>query len=193
MRLIIIGAGGHGQAVREVALMLKKYLTTDGNDNIFFLDDRYKSVANESQMYGTIEYKIVGNCDEYIKYIDQSTEFYPAFGDNHRRLQWEEEICQAGGKLATLIHPTAYVAKSVVISPGTVIFPKAMVNTGCIIGRACIVNIGAIVDHGCVLNDACHVNSGAIVMAENNVPMYTKVDSGEVIPLRKWSIKTENS
>ena len=125
-------------------------------------------------------------CNEYQTYINPDTEFYPAFGDNKRRLEWKEKIVQAGGKLATIIHPTAYIAKSAVIKSGTVVFPKAIINTGCIIGNACIINMGAIVDHGCVLDDACHINSGAIVMAENNVPKYTKVDSGEVIEVRKW-------
>lgn len=185
-RLIIIGAGGHGQAVREMALVLKKYLTIDGNVNIIFLDDRYRDVKNKEQMYGTASYIISGMCDDFKKYIDKNTEFYPAFGDNKRRLEWGEEICQAGGMLATIIHPLAYVAKSVIIESGTVIFPHAMVNTGCVIGRSCIINMGAIVDHGCVLNDSCHINSGAIVMAENHMPKYSKVDSGEVIGLRKW-------
>lgn len=184
-RLVIIGAGGHGQAVREIALVLKKYLTTDGNVNIIFLDDRYRNVKNEEQLYGTTTYMISGICKDFKKYIDGDTEFYPAFGDNKRRLEWEEKICQAGGKVATIIHPSAYVAKSVVIGLGTVIFPHAMVNTGCVIGKACIISMGAIVDHGCVLNDACHINSGAIVMAENRVLKYTKVDSGEIIGLRK--------
>lgn len=187
MRLIIIGAGGHGQVVRETAIALKKYLTKDGNENILFLDDRYSKVVNEEQRYGTINYKIVGVCDDYQKYINQDTEFYPAFGDNKRRLEWEEKISQAGGKLATIIHPTAYIAKSVIIKSGTVVLPKAIINTGCTIGKACIINVGAIVDHGCVLDDGCHINSGAIVMAENNVPKYTKVDSREVIKVRKWA------
>lgn len=186
MRLIIIGAGGHGQAVCEVAGALQKYNTRDENKNIIFLDDRYRDVANREQKYGTVVYKIVGMCDEYWKYINQDTEFYPAFGDNKIRLEWEERIAKAGGKLATIIHPTAYIAKSVVIKSGTVIFPKAMINTGCMVGSACIINMGAIVDHGCVLDDACHINSGAIVMAENYVPKYTKVDGGEVIEIRKW-------
>lgn len=186
MRLIIIGAGGHGQAVREVANALRKYLTADGNENIIFLDDRYREFANKEQRYGTVVYKITGICDEYQKYINQDTEFYPAFGDNKSRLKWEEKIVQAGGTLATIIHPTAYVAESAIIKAGTVIFPKAIINTGCMIGNACIINMGAIVDHGCVLGDACHINSGAIVMAENNVPKYTKIDSGEVIEARKW-------
>lgn len=187
MRLIIIGAGGHGQAVWEVAGALRKYLTADGSENIIFLDDRYREVLNKEQRYGTVVYKIAGMCNEYWKYINQDTEFYPAFGDNKRRLEWEEKIVQAGGKLATIIHPTAYIAKSVVIKSGTVIFPKAIINVGCMIGKACIINIGAIVEHGCTLDDACHINSGAIVMAENNVPKYTKVDSGEVIEVRKWN------
>ena len=187
MRLIIIGAGGHGQAVREVANALRKYLTEEGNENIIFLDDRYRDAPNKEQRYGTVIYKIAGMCDEYQKYINQDTEFYPAFGDNKRRLEWEEKIIRAGGMLATIIHPTAYIAESAIIKPGTVIFPKAIINTGCMIGNACIINMGAIVDHGCVLEDACHINSGAIVMAENKVPKYTKVDSGEVVEARKWN------
>lgn len=188
MRLIIIGAGGHGQSVYEIASKLGKYITVYGDENIIFLDDRYSDVLDTKQTYGAATYQMSGVCNDYKKYIDEDTEFYPAFGDNQKRLQWEEEIVQAGGKLATLIHPTAYVAKRATIQPGTVVFPNAMINTGCKIGKACIINMGAIVDHGCVLNDACHINSGAIVMAENNVPKYTKVDSGEVIEVRRWAI-----
>ena len=40
-----------------------------------------------------------------------------------------KRIAQAGGKLATIIHPTAYIAKSVAIKSGTVIFPKAIINS----------------------------------------------------------------
>lgn len=186
MRLVIIGAGGHGQSVREAAATLQKYFNAEGNENIIFLDDRYREVTSKEQKYGTAVYKIAGMCNEYLKYIDQDTEFYPAFGDNKRRLEWEEKIVQARGKLATIIHPTAYIAKSVVIKSGTVVFPNAIINTGCTIGSACIINAGAIVDHGCILEDGCHINSGAIVMAENYVSKYTKVDSGEVIEARKW-------
>lgn len=53
MRLIIIGAGGHGQAVREVAGALRKYLTADGSENIIFLDDRYRESKFEN---GIIKY-----------------------------------------------------------------------------------------------------------------------------------------
>ena len=51
MRLIIVGAGGHGQAVREVASALRKYVTADGNENILFLDDRYRDAVNKEDVY----------------------------------------------------------------------------------------------------------------------------------------------
>ena len=65
MRLIIVGAGGHGQAVREVASALRKYVAADGNENILFLDDRYRNAVNKEQRYGTVIYKIAGMCNEY--------------------------------------------------------------------------------------------------------------------------------
>lgn len=188
MRLVIIGAGGHGQVVFSMVKTLKKYLTIDGKYNLLFLDDRYKQVKDLKQTYGTNTYSILGMCSDFVNYIDENTEFYPAFGDNKVRLEWEQKIEQAGGKLASIIHPTAYIADSVIIKEGTVVLPYAIINTGCIIGKACIINVGAIVEHGCVINDACHINSGAIVMAENCVPKYTKVDSGEVIGVRKWNV-----
>ena len=192
MRLIIIGAGGHGQVVREVAVSLKKYLTENNMENIIFLDDRYREAFNIEQRYGTIAYNITGICENYWKYIDEETEFYPAFGDNVKRLEWEEKISQTGGKIATIIHPTAYIAESVKIKSGTVIFPKAIVNSGCEIGHACIINMGAIIDHGCILEDGCHINSGAIVMAENYVPKYTKVESGGLVEVCQWTKTNED-
>ena len=34
-----------------------------------------------------------------------------------------------------------------------------------------------------VLDKGCHLAPGAIVKGENSLPEYTKVDSGEVVPL----------
>ena len=192
MQLVIIGAGGHGQVVREVAMSLQKYITSDNEENIIFLDDRYKDVTNVKQKYGTIFYSIKGMCNEYQKYINQDTEFYPALGDNRKRLEWEEKIDKAGGKLATIIHPTAYIAKSAVIRSGTVIFPNAVINTGCMIGNACIINMGAIIDHGSIIDDACHIDAGAIVLGENHISRYTKIESGKVVFAREFPINMDS-
>lgn len=183
MKLIIIGAGGHGQVIRETAKETNKYCKAE----IVFLDDRYRQIGDCQQRYGTVDYQLSGNCDSFLSYIENDNEFYPAFGNNQLRLEWENRISAAGGTLATIVHPKAYIAKSVSIQPGSVVLANAIVNTGTVIGRACIVNVGAIIEHGCVLSDGCHVNSGAIVMPENCIPPLHKVESGEVVPAHLWN------
>lgn len=186
MRLMIIGAGGHGQVIQDVARHMDKYVSSTGNVQIFFLDDKFEEKSVNT--YGTITYDVISPCSAYKEYINDETEFYPAFGNNFLRLEWMKWISEAGGKLATIIHPSAYVADSVKLDKGTVILPHAVVNSGCRIGRGCIINVGAIIDHGCVIEDGCHINSGAIVMAENRISCRTKVDSGQIVSFRQYPI-----
>lgn len=117
----------------------------------------------------------------FEKYIDTSTVFILAFGNNEFRLQWCEQITKAGGSLATIIHPSAYVSPKARIRAGVVILPYAMVNTGTIVNEGCIINIGAIVDHDCILEPGVHIVPGAIVKGENHVPRCEKKESGVVV------------
>lgn len=166
MRLIILGAGGHGRVVADLAEQTGKY------DAIYFLDDASDDKA------------VLGKCSDFEKFYTQDTEMYPAFGNNVGRIAWEDKIVNAGIKLAKIIHPLAYVSPKAQIADGCVIMPYAVINTGTVLKKACIVNIGALVDHDCILEEGCHIAPGSIVKGENHLPKGTKIDSGEVIPLQ---------
>lgn len=168
MRLIILGAGGHGKVVADLAEQTRKY------DEIFFLDD----ASEDSQ--------VLGKCSDYEKFYTPDTEMYPAFGNNMGRIEWGNKIKEAGIKLAKIIHPLAYVSPKADVADGCVIMPYAVVNAGVILKPSCIINIGALLDHDCVLEEGCHLAPGAIVKGENHLPMGTKVDSGEVIALQSY-------
>ena len=168
MRLIILGAGGHGRVVADIAEQTGKY------EEVNFLDDN----SNDD--------KVIGKCSDYIKFKSQDTEMYPAFGNNQGRVEWENKIKEAGIKLAKIIHPLAYVSSKAEIADGCVIMPYAIVNTSTVVKKACIINIGAIVDHDCILEEGCHLAPGAIVKGENRVPTCTKIDSGEVVALQYY-------
>ena len=170
MKLIILGAGGHGKVVADIANQTRKY------SNIFFLDDNSK------------DEKVIGKCSEYLSFKDSNVEMYPVFGNNLGRIEWEEKIEKAGIKLAKIIHPLAYVSPTAEISAGCVIMPYAIVNTNTKLKKACIINIGAILDHDCTLEEGCHLAPGAIVKGENHLPKGMKVDSGEVIALQQYKI-----
>ena len=185
MRLVILGAGGHGQTVADAARMMGRYT------EIIFLDDHFIKGKCERLFYGAaqVQFMLSGKCKDYIHYIDSKSEIYPAFGNNKVRLYWQDEIIKNGGKLPLILHPSCVISKYVTLTPGTVVLQNAVINVGCRIEKACIINVGAIIDHGCHLGEGVHVNSGAVVMAENDIPRLTIIDSNKVIAWRKWPIK----
>lgn len=92
MRLIILGAGGYGRTVADVAGQTGEY------SKILFLDDN--SVAPD----------VAGKCAEFERFRGEQTTFYPALGNNESRLAWLHRLQEAGCAVPTIIHPTAYVS-----------------------------------------------------------------------------------
>lgn len=156
-KLIILGSGGYGRTVYDIAEQLDYSITV--------LDD-----ADE-------EHPLTS----FSLYIDDDAEFIPAFGNNEFRLQWMERIEETGGKLATLIHPTAYVSPKAQISDGCVILPGAIVNTGSRVGKGCIINLGATIDHDVIVEDGVHLCVRCIVKGENRILRCEKIEAGKIV------------
>lgn len=156
--LIIFDSGSYGRTVADLAEQL-------GCSPITVLDDTDPEHSLSS----------------FVDYINPFTEFIPAFGNNEFRLSWCNRISNAGGQLATLIHPTAYVSPKANVTPGTVVLPHAIISTDVVVKRGCIINLSAIIDHGCIIEEGCHICLGAIVKGENRVPRLAKIEAGEVV------------
>ena len=158
--LLIIGAGGHGKVVKEIAEAL-------GYTNIAFLDD------NSAEAIGKIA--------DSKAFVNQFQEAFVGIGNNKFRSELLTRLEQEGFAIPVLIHPTAYVSKSAVIGNGTVVEPMAIVNANSKIGIGCIVSVGSIVDHDAALEDCVHVNAGAICKAGSFVSKETKLEAGQVV------------
>ena len=163
MKLLILGAGGYGKTVADVAKQLGRF------EKIAFLDD------------GKGGSGVLGRCEEYAYFCDEDTWVYPAFGNNTLRMEWLEVLMEEGIQIPTLIHPSAYISPTATVCAGSVVLPKAVVNTGVTVGMGCIINIGALVDHDTIIENGAHLAPGAIVKAANRIPAKMKIESGEVI------------
>lgn len=157
--LLIIGSGGHGKVVAEVA-------EACGCNGIFFLDDD----NNEA----------IGRTNQIKQFITMFEFAFVGIGNNRLRAELMERLELAGYKIPTLLHPTAYISKTAVIHSGTVVEPGAIVNAHAVIKAGCIISAGAIIDHDAIVGDFCHINSGAIVKAGGTVSDYEKLEAGEV-------------
>ena len=153
--LLIIGAGGHGRVVAEIA-------EACGYDSIAFLDDNSPTA--------------IGKIKEMESYTPQYDGVFIAIGNNALRQQLAGQLKQLkGAKLVTLVHPTAYVSPSATVGAGTVVEPKAVINTNSQIGQGCIISVGTVVDHDCLIGDFCHINAGVVCGAGSCVEALTRL------------------
>lgn len=107
MNLLIIGAGGHGKVVAEIAVDC-------GYEKIDFLDD------NSSDA--------VGKISDLGKFVDRYECAFVGIGNNRFRGELIKKLENCGYQVPVLIHPTAYVSRSAQIEKGTVVEPKTIVN-----------------------------------------------------------------
>jgi len=170
VKLIILGAGGYGRTVADVAEQLGIY------DTIAFLDDNSKNA--------------IGKCEDFLQYAGEDIYFYPAFGNNPLRVSWIRKLMEHGCLVPVVVHPRAYVSPKAVLSSGTVVLPGAIVNTNTVVGIGGIINCGAVVDHDCVLDEGIHVCLNAVVKADNHLPAYTKVEAGQIVSNGEYPLVT---
>ncbi|MBL8031750.1 MAG: NeuD/PglB/VioB family sugar acetyltransferase [Candidatus Doudnabacteria bacterium] len=142
--LVIIGAGGHGKVVGEIAELSGVY------SKIVYLD-------NDTSIEFCLSYPVVGTTDDWVKY--PNADIFIAVGSNATRQKVSEKI--GADRLATLIHPTAWVSTHATIGKGSVVMAMAVVGVDAKLGTGCIVNTGATVDHECMLADFVHISPGA--------------------------------
>lgn len=155
--LLIVGAGGHGRVVAEIAVACGY-----DKNSIAFLDDNVPDA--------------VGKIGEMELYAPRYDGIFIAIGNNALRQKLTVQLCgMTGVRLVTLIHPMAYVSPSAVIGQGTVVEPKAVINTNSRIGQGCIISVGAIIDHDCEIGDFSHINAGMVCSAGSRVEALSRI------------------
>ena len=163
---MILGAGGHGRVVAEIALLSGKY--TD----IAFLDDKAPDTA--------FPYAYVDKCEVFANYLG-TCDFFVAIGNAAIRCRLQTEVEEAGGNIITLIHPSSIISKDVTIGNGTVVMAGAIVNTGAKIGNGVILNTASSVDHDCIVEDFCHVSVGAHLCGTVHLGAGTWIAAGATV------------
>jgi sugar O-acyltransferase (sialic acid O-acetyltransferase NeuD family) len=146
--LIIIGAGGHGRVIADIAQKLGVYET------ISFLDD---GDAKE-----TMGLPIVGKTSEVEKYVNIA-DIFVAIGNSKVRGDFIERLLAMGVNVPTLIHPSAIIGACVEIGVGTAIMAGAVINPCSKLGKGVILNTCSSIDHDCIIGDYCHIAVGVHV------------------------------
>lgn len=174
--IIIYGGGGHGKALIDLIRLLAIYSIAG------ILDD---GLPAGSSIMGV---PVLGGSSILEKLIEQGVHLAAnavgGIGNINSRIKVFERLSQAGFTCPTLVHPTAFVEPSAILSEGVQVMPHAYVGSEAHVGFGAIVNTGAIVSHDCNLGDYANLSPGAILAGEVIIGTATLVGMGVTVNLR---------
>ncbi len=159
-RLVIIGAGGHGKVVADIAIKI-------GYTDIAFADDHAEGSC--------MNYPILCKCSSLALQNDGNTDFVIAVGDNRIRKRIAE---QHNLNWVTLIHPSAQIGTNAKIGIGTVVMAGAVINACADVGQHCIINTGAVVEHDNRIGHYVHISPNAALGGTVSIGECTHVGIG---------------
>ena len=158
MRVVIVGAGGHGAVVKDALELM-------GAKVVGFVDDR-----PGPDVIGAVQWL-----------IENPQTCVVAVGDPHMRSRIHQAIVAAGESLPIVIHPRAVVASSAQLDSGAQVLASAVVNPRARVGRSAIINTACVVEHDCVVEDWAHISPGATLGGSVFVGASSHVGLGAVV------------
>ncbi len=150
MRVAVIGAGGHGAVVVEIARAGAVL------EPVCFIDDF--TALHGSRILGL---PVLGPTGDLSTLPAEVSGVLLALGNNRNRAALLALAHARGLDCPVAIHSHAWVSPSAQLAAGTVVAAGAVVSARAVVGPACIINTGASVDHDCILSTAVHVAPGA--------------------------------
>ena len=158
-KVAILGGLGNGAVVAAAIEHARRMGATD-LEVAGFLNDR------EEQ--GTIidRFPVIGKTSDAKRLLESGYWFINTIlriDGNRERIEMFESLEIPDDRLATFVHPMAYVAPSVQLGAGCVIMPNVSMSPGTKLGRGCMMMAGSMMGHDNVVGDFCHIAAQAAV------------------------------
>lgn len=166
-KLLIIGAGGHGRVVADIALKMNKW------SSIAFLED------NE-EVKSSMGLRVLGGLNEVSKYID-FYDIFVAIGNNQIREKIQKDLELMGASLPILVHPQATIGEHVQLGKGVAVMAGAIINCCSVIGNGSIINTGSTIDHDNVIKEYAHISPGVHIAGSVEIERRTWLGVGTIV------------
>jgi len=176
--IVVYGGGGHGKSLIDLLRALQIY-------HIVGIIDDGIDPEDQSTIMGV---PVLGDTQTlpvlYAQGVHLAVNAVGGIGNIAVRIKVFKRLGEAGFTCPALVHPSAVVEPSAVLSAGVQIFPLAYVGSEARIGYGAIINTGAIVSHDCQVGDYANLSPGAILAGEVQVGAAALVGMSATVNLR---------
>ncbi len=157
-KVLILGGLGNGSIIAHAIADANKR----GYSDLVcagFVNDRDKVTEIEG-------FPILGGLSDIPSLLKEDYYFINTIfkiGGQKERIELFENLQIPDERLAIFVHPLAYVAPRVELSPGCVVLANASISPSNKFGKCCRVMVGATIGHNCTFDDYCFFAANSCV------------------------------
>ena len=151
MRVLIIGAGGHGQVLADILIRMQKQDCQ--LQPVGYLDDNPELLGQHF-----LGLPVLGSIDQLPRVSHEAVII--GIGNNQRRAHFFDLMRTQNENIMNAIHPSAVIASDVRLGKGVAICAGVVVNTVAILGDNTILNTSCSVDHHNHISSHAHIAPG---------------------------------
>lgn len=177
-QIVVIGAGGFGRETLDVISAINAAAKEPRWHIRGVVDDAPSAVNLQRLRVRQID--LLGGIDDFRAFV-ADTRYVVGIGSPAVRERISRVIDAWGGRAARLVHPTAVIGSTTVVSTGSVICSGAQLSTNVSLGKHTHVNPGAIIGHDSTLDDFVSINPGAVVSGEVHIGAKSLIGAGATI------------
>jgi sugar O-acyltransferase (sialic acid O-acetyltransferase NeuD family) len=157
-KVLIIGGEGSGSVIGDSIIDANRRGDREF-EFVGFINDR----DNVNEIMGK---PVLGGLKDVGRFIDAGYYFVYTlykFDCQIERIALFDSLNIPDNRLVTFVHPTAYVAHNVELSPGCIIMPNVSITSKTKLGKSCCVRPGATIGHNNDIGDHTSIIAGASI------------------------------
>lgn len=183
-QVIILGGEGNGGVVAACIVDMNNRYNNHEFKVIGFLNDM---IDKGQEING---FPVLGKTKQYVEYLDNYNTFFifaiHPVGHGSLRIKLFEELAIPKKKLATIIHPGAFVGYNSIIDPGVMIMANSYVGTAAHIHKCSLLMSNTVVGHNTEIGPFCHLSVGSVISS------YVKVGEASDIAINATVLEKRN-
>lgn len=181
-KIIIIGGEGNGGVVASCIEDNRNRFNDTEWEVAGFLNDFEKGKT-------ILGYPVLGGTDDIGKFLKEDYYFIYAIHMIGRNVKTEEVFLKMNiplERFATIIHKTAFVAKSAILEPGVFVMSNCYIGPGVKMGYCSLMMANSLLGHNTTVGPLCHFSVGSVTSSYIEIGKASDVSLGaKVLEKRK--------